>query len=61
MKQTVINAKIIIKTKDAFKTEEQRYKCLLKLEQFLNTMEPLFLEQKLYLRFHFNEEKLDYK
>lgn len=57
MKQTVINAKIIIKTNDVFKTEDQRHECLLRLEQFLNTMEPIYLEQKLYLRFHFNEKK----
>lgn len=61
MERILIDAKIIINTSDVFKTEDQRHECILRLERFLNTMEPIYLEQKLYLRFHFNEEKLDYR
>ncbi len=58
MEQIVITAKIIIKTKDSFEMEDQRLICLLRLEQFLNTMGPVYLEQKLHLRFHFDKKSM---
>ena len=58
MEQIVIDAKIIIKTTDFFETEAQKYECILRLEQFLNTMEPIYLEQKLHLRFHFDGKQV---